>query len=184
MKNTFTIVASACAVLVLLAVAPSLTSIGHAQAPAPPAAPAPQAGHPAGKLVIWGDIALFSVPTDPNNCILTNRFKRGQKVGFRMTAFDGGTGDVENTAVLVVHVTSAGKTIDAPMRWRGAAGPTAPAPNGYLRSPFELWTGSWVVPDDAAAGVLSYTVTATDRFGRKASFTPFSAQASQLVIVP
>jgi hypothetical protein len=40
------------------------------------------------------------------------------------------------------------------------------------------------VPDDAPVGRISYTVTATDRFGRKASFTPFSAEASQLVIVP
>ena len=134
--------------------------------------------------MIWGDTAIFINPTDPDNCILTNRFKRGQRVGFRMTAIDGGTGEVENTATLVAHVTYAGKTVDAPMRWRGAAGPSAPAPRGYLRSPAELWTGSWTVPDDAPIGRISYTVTATDKFGRKATFTPFSAEASQLVIVP
>ena len=54
---------------------------------------------------------------------------------------------------------------------------------GYLRSPLELWTGSWTVPDEAPTSVISYTVTATDRFGRTATFTPFSAEASQLVIV-
>ena len=134
--------------------------------------------------MIWGDTAIFINPTDPDNCLLTNRFKRGQRVGFRMTAIDGGTGEVENTATLVAHVTYAGKTVDAPMRWRGAAGPSAPAPRGYLRSPAELWTGFWTVPDDAPVGRISYTVTATDRFGRKATFTPFSAEASQLVIVP
>jgi hypothetical protein len=155
---------------------------GRGQQPAPP--PPPQKGHPSGKLVIWGDTAIFINPTDPDNCLLTNRFKRGQRVGFRMTAIDGGTGEVENTAVLVAHVTSAGKTVDVPMRWRGAAGPNAPPPRGYLRSPAELWTGSWTVPDDAPIGRISYTVTATDRFGRKATFTPFSAEASQLVIVP
>jgi len=159
---------------------PAGQAAGRGQ-PAPP--PAAQAGHPAGKLVIWGDVALFSNQADPDNCILTNRFKRGQKVGFRMTAFDGGSGEVENTATLTVHVTAGGKTFDAPMRWRGAAGPSAPAPRGYLRSPVELWTGSWVVPADAPTGTLSYTVTATDKFGRTASFTPFSAEASQLVIV-
>jgi len=96
----------------------------EAQAPAPP--PPPQAGHPAGKLVIWGDTAIFINPTDPNNCILTNRFKRGERVGFRMTAIDGGTGEVEQTAGLIAHVTFAGKTVDVPMNWRGAAGPKAP----------------------------------------------------------
>ena len=150
----------------------------------PAAPPPPQAGHPSGKLVLWGDVALFINPADPDNCILTNRYKRGQRVGFRMTAIDGGTGEVENTATLVAHVTYAGKTVDAPMRWRGAAGPTAPPPRGYLRSPYELWTGFWTVPDDAPVGRISYTVTATDKFGRKATFTPFSAEASQLVIVP
>jgi hypothetical protein len=159
----------------------AVTLAGQAQPAAPP--PAAQTGHPSGKLVIWGDLALFSVPTDPNNCILTNRFKKGQKVGFRMVAHDGGTGEVENTAVLTAHVTYAGRTVDVPMRWRGAAGPTAPAPPGYLRSPVELWTGAWTVPDDATTGVLTYTVTATDRFGRTASFAPFSAEASQLTIV-
>ena len=150
----------------------------------PPPPPQPQPGHPSGKLVIWGDVAIFINPTDPDNCLLTNRFKRGQRVGFRMTAIDGGTGEVENTANLVAHVSYGGKMADAPMRWRGAAGPNAPAPRGYLRSPAELWTGFWTVPDDAPIGVVSYTVTATDRFGRTASFRPFSAEASQLVIVP
>ena len=115
---------------------------------------------------------------------MMNRFKKGQRIGFRMTAIDGGSGEVENSATLVAHVTYAGKTVDAPMRWRGAAGPDAPAPRGYLRSPFNLWTGSWTVADDAPTGVVSYTVTATYRFGRTATFTPFSAEASQLVIVP
>jgi hypothetical protein len=185
-----TLTVSAC-LLVVTATTISLVA-GPAQAPAqqvqgrgqPAAPPPPQAGHPSGKLVIWGDIALFTPPDAPDNCILTNRFKKGQRVGFRMTAIDGGTSEVENTATLVVHVNYGGKTIDAPMRWRGAAGPSAPAPRGYLRSPVELWTGSWTVPDDAVAGRISYTVTGTDRFGRTATFTPFSAEASQLVIVP
>ena len=47
-----------------------------------------------------------------------------------------------------------------------------------------MWTGQWTVPDDAPTGRITYTVTARDRFGRTASFTPFSAEASQLVIVP
>ena len=138
------------AALVVASVVAFSAFSGQAQAPAggqgrgqqpPPPPPEPQAGHPSGKLVLWGDVALFNNPTDPDNCILTNRYKRGQRVGFRMTAIDGGTGEVENTATLVAHVTYAGKTVDAPMRWRGAAGPKAPPPRGYLRSPAELWTG-------------------------------------------
>ena len=149
----------------------------EAQAPAPP--PPPQTGHPSGKLVIWGDTAIFINPTDPNNCILTNRFKRGERVGFRMTAIDGGSGEVENTAVLTAHINYAGQTIDVPMRWRGVGN----VPPGYLRPPTNTWTGALVVPMDATTGKFSYTVTATDRFGRTANFLPFSYENSQLTIV-
>ena len=65
----------------------------------------------------------------------------------------------------------------------GAAGPNATFPNGYLRVPIELWTGFWVVPDDAETGMITYTMTATDRFGRKASFKPFPDIGSQVYIV-
>jgi hypothetical protein len=148
---------------------------------APPPPPEPQAGHPSGKLVIWGDIANFDQPaTAPTHCIITNRFQRGHRVGFRMTAIDGGSGETENTAVLTVHVTYAGKTVDVPMRWRG----NLPFPaSEYPRNPAEMWTGVWTVPDDAPIGTVSYTVTAVDRFNRMATFSPFPNTVSQLSVV-
>ena len=155
-------------------------------APAPP--PAAQPGHPSGQLVIWGDSALFDGRTNPENCTLLSRFRRGMRMGFRMTAIDGGTGETENTAIITGHITymsrTKGKqTVDVPMRWRGGAGPNAPRPAGYLRVPLELWTGFWVVADDAETGMIEYTMTATDRFGRKASFRPFPDIGSQVYIV-
>ena len=153
---------------------------GRGQGAAPPS-PESQAGHPSGKLVIWGDIASFDQPaTAPTHCILTSRFKRGQRLGFRMTAIDGGSGEVENTAVLMVHLKYAGQTIDIPMRWRGQG--NFPA-REYPRQPSEMWTGVWVVPPDAQPGTLSYTVTAMDRFGRMATFSPFINVVSQITIV-
>jgi len=153
---------------------------GRAAGPPPPP-PEPQAGHPSGKLVIWGDLASFdNPPTVPTHCILSNRFKRGQRVGFRMTAIDGGTGETENTATMVIHINYMGQTIDVPTRWRGVGG--FPAAE-YPRQPSEMWTGVWVVPMDAQPGRLSYTVTATDRFGRTATFTPFINVVPQLTIV-
>ena len=186
------------AVVTLLAAATASAVFGQAQqAPAPaqgqargaqppPAAPKPRAGHPSGKLILWGDVALFERPGDPENCFVLNRFKRGQRIGFRMAAMDGGTGEPENTAVLIVHLSVSGKTMDIPMRFRGSPDPnaSAPQPRGYLRPITNLWTGWWLVPDDAPAAVLSYTVTATDQFGRTATFVPFSYDTSQLTIVP
>ena len=97
---------------------------------------------------------------------------------------DGDTiriGEDENTAVLTAHVTYAGKTIDVPMRWRGGGGPYPT--DQYLRAPSEMWTGGWVVPADAPIGTISYTVSALDRFGRKATYRPFAAIPSQLTII-
>ena len=130
--------------------------------------------------MIWGDLADFSPPGTPLRCFNTNRFKRGQRAGFRMTAIDGGTGEVENTAEMVVHITIGGKTIDLPFRWRG----NQPfPPQEYLHAPAEMWTARWEVPADAPIGTWSYTVTATDRFGRTATFNPFPNHLSQLTIV-
>ena len=178
---------SVLSLVALVMIAAGLTVSGQDQPPAPargrgtpPPPPPPQAGHPMGKLVIWGDLASFDVPgTVPTHCILTNRFKRGQRVGFRMTAVDGGSGEVENTAVLTAHLTYAGSTIDVPMRWRGV-GPFPAAE--YPRQPSEMWTGAWIVPADAPIGTIKYTVTATDRFGRTASFSPFINVLSQFII--
>jgi hypothetical protein len=174
----------------LVAIAIGSTGIGQGQPPAagqgqrqaapPPPPPPAQPGHPSGKLVIWGDVVNFDPPGTPNQCVAQSRFKRGQRIGFRMTAVDGGSGEVEHTAVLVAHVTHAGKTVDVPMRWRGQG--NFPA-DQYLRAPREMWTGGWAVAKDAPVGTVKYTVTATDRFGRTATFEPFPAIPSQLAIV-
>lgn len=153
---------------------------GRGTPPPPPPPPAAQAGHPSGKLVIWGDLADFTRPAPVLRCYATSRFKRGQRAGFRMTAIDGGSGEVENTAEMVIHVTYGGGTLDIPMRWRG----NQPFPQQeYLHAPVEMWTGVWEVPADATLGTLSYTVTAVDRFGRTATFSPFPNHLSQFAIV-
>ena len=128
---------------------------------------------PAGKLIVYGDIALFQPPGHPENCILRNRFKRGEPVGWRMFVADPQTGNREESAQLVVHVNYAGKTLDIPMRYRA----TAAQPER------QFWVAKWIVPADAPTGIVRYTVTATDKNGRTGEFKPFEVQASQLTIV-
>ena len=135
----------------------------------PPASPASGTG----KLIVYGDIALFQPPGHPENCILRNRFKRGDPVGFRMFVADPSTGTREESASLVVHLSVAGKTVDIPMRYRA----TAQQPER------QFWVAKWVVPQDTAVGIIRYTVTASDKYGRTGEFKPFEVQASQLTIV-
>jgi hypothetical protein len=177
--------------ITLMAIAANTVVVGQGQAPAPgggrgrgrldpPTPPAVQAGHPSGKLVIWGDMADFTRPAPVLRCYATSRFHRGQRAGFRMTAVDGGTGEVENSTEMVIHITHAGNTFDLPMRWRG----NQPYPaDEYIHAPVEMWTGVWEVPADAPLGTASYTVTAKDKFGRTATFNPFPNHLSQLAIV-
>ena len=140
--------------VVVLAIAASRTgSISARQsAPQPPAS-----GQ--GTLIVYGDIALFLPPGNPDNCILRNRFKRGDPVGFRMFVADPSTGKREESAQLVVHVNVAGKTVDVPMRYRA----TAAQPER------EFWVAKWVVPQDTPIGIIRFTVTASDKYGARGS---------------
>jgi hypothetical protein len=136
---------------------------------APPAAPAPGQG----RLIVYGDVTTFYGVGKPENCVLRSRFKRGEPVGFRMFVADPSTGKREESAQLVVHLTFAGTSLDLPMRYRG----TVKQPER------EFWVAKWVVPDTAPTGIVRYSVTATDKYGRTGEFKPFAVEDSQVTIV-
>jgi hypothetical protein len=136
-------------------------------------APSPLSGQ-SDRLILVGDVVYFYPPGHARNCLLNNQFKRGEPVGFRMTALNPATGKRDRATELVVHLTYAGTTVDVPMRDRQTE-----------RQPErEFWVAKWVVPDDAPMGIVRYTVTAKDPQGRTGEFKPFEVQASQLTIVP
>lgn len=137
-------------------------------------AAATQAATMPGRLIVYGDVTLFlGKPGLPGNCALQSRFKRGDPVGFRMTAFDSETGKREPTAQFVIHLSYGGMTQDLPMRYRG----TVKQPER------EFWVAKWMVPADAPVGIVRYTVTATDKYGRTGEFKPFVVDDSQITIV-
>jgi hypothetical protein len=138
-------------------------------------APASLSGQtPAGtRLVVYGDTAYFFGQGKPNNCFLSNRYKRGEPVGFRMTAINPETGKRDRATQLVVHLSYAGKTLDLPMRDRQ----TEQQPER------EFFVLKWIVPDDAPLGVVRYSVTAKDPQGRTGEFKPFEVAASQITII-
>jgi hypothetical protein len=132
--------------------------------------PSAQTGAP---LIVYGDITLFAGLGKPDNCMLKSRFRRGEPVGFRMTAIDPQTGKREETAELVVHLNYAGGTVDLPMRYRA----TVKQPE------LEFWVAKWIVPDNAPTGIIRYYVTAKDKKGRSGDFKPFRQDLSELTVV-
>ena len=130
---------------------------------------------PAGgnQLILSGDLTYFFGPGLPRNCNLSNRYKRGEPVGFRMTAINPATGKRDRATQLVVHLTYGGKTVDIPMRDR----------QNEKQPEREFWVAKWIVPDDAPLGIVRYTVTAKDPQGRTGEWKPFEVEASQLTIV-
>src|ERR1700752_2232658 len=98
------------AAVALLAVESPSVAAFQAPASAPPGQ---------GKLIVYGDVTLFlGKPGLAGNCALQSRFKRGEPVGFRMTAIDSVSGQREPSAQFVVHLTYGGMTQDLPMRYR------------------------------------------------------------------
>jgi len=124
------------------------------------------------RLIVYGDTTYFFGPGKPRNCTLSNQFKPGDPVGFRMTAINPATGKRDRATQLVVHLNYGGKTVDIPMRDRQ----TEQQPER------EFWVAKWMVPNDAPTGIVRYTVTAKDPQGRSGEFKPFEVQASQITI--
>jgi len=125
------------------------------------------------RLIVYGDLVYFYPPGHPRNCILNSQFKRGEPLGFRMTAINPATGKRDRATELVVHLVYGGKTLDLPMRDRQNA----------QQPERDFWVTKWIVPDDAPTGVLRYSVTAKDPQGRTGEFKPFEVLASQITIV-
>ena len=158
-----------------------LTACAQAAAPAPTPPPAPPTVTPppmANKLIVYGDTVLFlPAAQSPDSCTAKSRFKRGEPVGFRMTVVDPMTGKWVEGAELVLNVTYGNKTDKIDMRDRSTGNNAKPG----------MWTGKWVVPDDAPAGIVKWTVTAKAKDGRTGEWAPattvFGVESSMLAVV-
>jgi hypothetical protein len=126
------------------------------------------------RLIVYGDVVYFMGQGKPRNCTATSQVRRGEPVGFRMTAINPATGARDRATKLVLHLTYGGRTIDLPMQDHETE----------RRPEANFWIAKWIVPDDAPTGSVSYTVTAQDPQGRTGEFKPFAIEASQLAVIP
>ena len=147
--------------------------------PGPPAAA--QDSKPTGKLLLFGDTDVFASPANPDNCTMTNRFKHGDNVGFRLYVIDGATGKADDSATVIVHISSGGRTYDLPAKYRGIAQKNESGMNMPIRP--GMWTAKWTVPADAPTGTVQYSAKAKSKDGRTAEWTPFGDRRSYVTIV-
>lgn len=124
-------------------------------------------------LSVYGDTVVFIGPGIPLSCTHRSQFKRGENIGFRMTAINPATGKRDRATELVVHLEYGGKTLDLPMHDR----------QNDRQPEREFWILKWPVPADAKTGMLHYTVTAKDPQGRTGEYKPFRVNESELTIV-
>lgn len=127
----------------------------------------------AGRLILSGDLTYFMGMGKPFNCVMNSRYKRGDPVGFRMTAINPETEKRDRHTELVLHINYGGKIIDLPMRDHQTP----------ERPETEFWVAKWIVPADAPVGVVRYSVTAKDPQGRTGEWKPFENVLSLLTIV-
>jgi hypothetical protein len=136
---------------------------------------------PAGKLVLFSDLAVFAPGPKTEICTVRNRFKKGEFVGFRLFVVDGGTSQAEESAAVVVHISLGGKTFDLPALYRGI--PHQGENGAPMPIHAGMWTAKWKVPDDAPTGTVHYSASASDKYGRAAEWTPQGGEPSFLTIV-
>lgn len=54
------------------------------------------------RLILSGDLVYFFGPGKPGNCTMSNQYKRGEPVGFRMTAINPATGTRDRATQLTI----------------------------------------------------------------------------------
>ncbi len=132
--------------------------------PGPSPTPRPIPAAEFTKLAFYVDTTTGN-PTEFNigstkSCLITGNFKRGMRVVFRATITDTATGKVlqkDDMSKVVVKLPD-GK--EAPMNW---------GPHGSTEVIW-IWTAGWTIPPDYPLGAVKFTVEATTKDGKSASF--------------
>jgi hypothetical protein len=136
------------------------------------------------KLFIEGDIVRGNTPAGITGpvCVLTNQFKRKEKVVFRIRVRDVAGAPLDDKALKSIAVElSDGQKFAAEYRAR----PPLPVRRalGFSEPTDYFWSAVWLIPEHYPTGSLSYKVVATDVQGNTQSWTPFKDPRSLPVVM-
>ena len=110
-------------------------------------------------------------------CVLTNQFKRLEKVVWRIRVLDqtGKELDAKGLKSVAVQLPD-GQAL------AGRFGPHPPPRVGPAEDHF--WTAAWTIPAGYPSGTFVYKVVATDLEGKSHTWEPFKRSVSQLQVIP
>ncbi len=132
----------------------------------------------AGKLFFEGDMVRGDQQGAPGPfCVLTNQFKRLEKVVWRVRVLDqtGKSLDDKGLKSLVIELSDGQKL-------NGRFSPHPPPRVGPASDYF--WTAIWIIPTSYPSGTFVYKVVATDLDGNSQTWEPFKRVTSQLQVIP
>ena len=130
-----------------------------------------------GHLYFEGDLVRGVQRGAPGpGCVLTNEFKRLEKVTWRIRVLEAGKSlDDKGLRSLVVELPDG-------QRFPARFGPHPPPSLGPATDYF--WSAIWIIPTTYPTGTFAYKVIATDLEGKTQTWEPFKEVRSQLTVVP
>jgi hypothetical protein len=136
------------------------------------------------KLFIEGDIVRGNTPAGITGpvCVLTNQFKRKEKIVFRIRVRDVAGASLDDKALKSIAVElSDGQKFAAEYRARPPLAVRKAL--GFSEPTDYFWSAVWLIPEHYPTGSLSYKVVATDMQGNTQSWTPFKDPRSLPVVM-
>ena len=131
-----------------------------------------------GKLFFEGDMVRGEQQGAPGPaCVLTNQFKRLEKVVWRVRVVDqtGAALDDKGLKSLAIEMSDGQKL----------AARFSPHPPARVGPPTDyFWTAIWIIPTSYPSGTFVYKVVATDLQGTAQTWEPFKRVTSQLQVIP
>jgi hypothetical protein len=131
-----------------------------------------------GRLFFEGDMVRGDQEGAPGPfCVLTNQFKRLEKVVWRVRVLDQTGKPLDDKGLKSLAITLPdGQTL--PGRYSPHPGPRSGPPQDYF------WSARWIIPTGYPSGTFVYKVVATDLDGKTHTWEPFTRVTSQLQVIP
>jgi len=130
-----------------------------------------------GKLFFESDIVVGDQEGVPGpGCVLQSRFKRLEKVVWRVRVLDQAGNAIDNKGLKSLEIQLPdGQKIA--MRF----GPHPPPRLGPTEDHY--WVARWIIPMEHPSGTFAYKVVATTQDGNAQTWEPFKLKISQLTVI-